>query len=89
VPEFYMISLPTLVDPVKEIFGIFGCWDMYLPTIGPYPIKILTTPGGNPASFTRLPKYKLVKGVNSLGFNMTQLPAAKAGPTFQRLMSNG
>ena len=56
---------------------------MALPTLGPVPWRILSTPGGNPASLHICPSKEAVSGVISDGFAMTQLPAAMAGAIFQ------
>lgn len=39
----------TLVDPVNATLSTPTCEAMAAPAVGPYPGKILTTPGGNPA----------------------------------------
>lgn len=62
-----IILRPTTVLPVKATFSIF-MWDaMAAPTVGPYPVTMLTTPGGKPASWTRAHKRIAVRGVNSEG----------------------
>lgn len=39
----------TLVDPVNATLSMPTCEAIAAPAVGPYPGKILTTPGGNPA----------------------------------------
>lgn len=39
----------TLVDPVNATLSMPMCEAIAAPAVGPYPGKILTTPGGNPA----------------------------------------
>ena len=58
------------------------------PTDSPRPFKILTTPAGNISAINSA-NFKVVRGVNSDGFNTTVLPAAKAGPSFQAAIING
>lgn len=43
------IKTSTLVDPVNATLSMPTCEAMAAPAVGPYPGKILTTPGGNPA----------------------------------------
>jgi hypothetical protein len=51
-----------------------------------YPVRMLTTPLGIPASLKSLVIYMAVSGVSSEGLRMTQQPVARAGATFQENM---
>lgn len=42
-------EMSTLVDPVNATLSMPMCTAIAAPAVGPYPGKILTTPGGNPA----------------------------------------
>ena len=77
------IRSPALVLPVKEMALINGCLIMASPQLPPSPCTIFNTPSGKPASLQILPSKKDVTGVTSLGFAITQLPAANAGAIFQ------
>ena len=55
---------------------------MASPQLIPSPCTIFKTPSGKPACLQILPNKKEVTGVTSLGFAITQLPAAKAGAIF-------
>lgn len=45
---FEIISLPTIVDPVKEILSTKGDSTSHLPAVSPFPVMILTDPAGKP-----------------------------------------
>ena len=47
---------PVAVPPVNEIALIFGCSTMSCPTFGPRPWRMLSTPGGTPASIANSDK---------------------------------
>ena len=53
------------------------------PVSGPQPVTTLTTPGGNPASWTSFASARVETGVWSLGLTTTVHPAASAGASFQ------
>ena len=53
-----------------------------LTAVGPKPVKILTTPGGKPASTINLATCNADRGVCSATFITTVQPAARAGPNF-------
>ena len=69
--------------------AIFGWSVIAAPTVWPYPLTILTTPGGNPAWMMSEHNLAAVNGVTSLGFKTTALPAAKAGPNLNAIKNNG
>ncbi len=83
-----MISCPTSVLPVKATLST-SSWRASASPAGPNPVTMLTTPSGNPASANRSARYKTDNGVCSAGFKTTQLPVAKATPSFQVAMSRG
>ena len=45
---FSWMNFPTTVDPVNEITRTLGCVTNGVPTFGPVPNTIFTTPGGTP-----------------------------------------
>jgi hypothetical protein len=79
----FITSLPVAVLPVKAILSMSGCCAMAAPAILPWPLMMLTTPGGKPAFLIRLAKYKIESGVCSAGFRTTVLPQASAGPSLR------
>jgi hypothetical protein len=79
----FITSLPIDVLPVKAILSTSGCCAMAAPATLPWPLMMLTTPGGKPASLTRLAKYKIESGVCSAGLRTTVLPHASAGPSLR------
>jgi hypothetical protein len=79
----FITSLPVAVLPVKAILSTSGCCARAAPAILPWPLMMFTTPGGKPASLTRLAKYKIESGVCSAGLRTTVLPQASAGPSLQ------
>ncbi|KAH3684554.1 hypothetical protein WICPIJ_004444 [Wickerhamomyces pijperi] len=83
------INLPTPVDPVKEILSISSWPTMADPVIGPNPERILTAPGGNPASLINWAKYNKDIGVFSADLITTVLPAARAPCSFHEAMASG
>ena len=84
-----MICLPTSVDPVKVILSTPGCFTSAAPTLDPGPGRMLSTPGGRPASSASSPMRTAVRGVSCAGLSTTQLPAASAGAAFQPTMIIG
>jgi len=62
---------------------MFSCAQSGAPTAGPIPCRMLSTPGGRPASTHRSASRCAVSGVTSLGLATTVFPAASAGAIFQ------
>jgi hypothetical protein len=85
----FIISFPVPVLPVNAILSISKCVAMAAPASLPYPFKILTTPGGKPASLIKPAKYKILNGVCSAALRTTVLPHANAGPNFHAAMAKG
>lgn len=85
----FMMALPVAVLPVKAILSTPIWPASALPATEPRPGMMLTTPGGRPASMTRLPKYIAERGVCSAGLRTTVLPHARAGATFQASIMKG
>lgn len=56
VAASFMISRPVAVEPVKATLSTLGCDTRADPAIRPGPLRMLMTPGGKPASLTRLAK---------------------------------
>lgn len=84
-----MISNPISVDPVKATLSTKRCYARAYPAVGPYPVRIFTTPAGKPASIMSSPILKAVNGVCSAGFITTVHPVARAGPNFQAIIKAG
>lgn len=87
--EFFIISRPTSVDPVKATLSIPGWLTIALPAVSPYPDNMLTTPSGNPASVINSPTLNADNGVYSAVFITIVHPVAKAGPNFHAYINNG
>ena len=51
---------PTKLEPVNAILSTSSCLTSTSPQVGPKPERMLTTPGGNPASVISLPIYAYV-----------------------------
>ena len=84
-----MISLPTAVEPVKEILSTAGWATSARPAVSPKPGTMLTTPSGRPASRQSWPSQSPLSGVSSATFTTTVLPQASAGATFQATIRSG
>ena len=61
---------------------------MPAPTGSPSPVMTLKTPGGKIFAASSAMRSAL-RGVHSDGFRITQLPAARAGATFQMAIIRG
>src|SRR5258708_13410005 len=74
-------TLPTCVEPVKDSLRTRESL-MIAPTTFDERCDgmTLTTPGGTPASSSRLAIASAVSGVSEAGLRMTVQPAASAGP---------
>ncbi|MNX87722.1 hypothetical protein D3C86_1196560 [compost metagenome] len=79
---------PVAVSPVKASLAIRRLWARAAPASGPKPLTTLTTPGGN-RSAIRSSRCRMLTGVCSAGLRTTQLPAARAGASFQAAISRG
>ncbi|KAI5284842.1 hypothetical protein KEM52_002713, partial [Ascosphaera acerosa] len=84
-----MIERAVAVEPVKATLSTSLCSQIAAPASAPAPFRMLTTPGGNPASLTSLAKYRMLRGVASAGLSNTALPHARAGPSFQHAIDSG
>src|SRR6185436_4488994 len=80
---------PVRSPPVNATFATSGCVTSGSPTSFPYPVTILTTPGGMPALSNNSPKAKAETDEYSEGFQTTVLPAASAGAIFQAASNRG
>ncbi len=83
------MSLPTSVDPVKATLSTSLCAASAAPAVSPNPVTTLTTPSGTPASAISSASLSAVSGVCSAGLSTTQLPVARAGPSFHAAISSG
>ncbi len=84
-----MTSLPISVEPVKASLSTPGLVASSRPTSVPWPVIMLRTPGGTPASKAIFPYSRAVRGVYIAGLRTIVLPAARAGATFHTAMSSG
>jgi hypothetical protein len=82
-------SLPTSVEPVKEILRTSGCRARAEPAAPPGPGTTLSTPGGKPASAASSARSRAESGVADAGLTTIELPTASAGATFQVVMAKG
>ncbi len=85
-----MMACPVASPPVKLTMstrGVLG--ERGADACGPSPSRMLTTPGGTPASSSSRTSSTEVSGVTSLGLITQVLPAASAGATFQDSCSSG
>src|SRR2546421_13084734 len=78
----FMICRPTTVDPVNATLSMSMCEEIAAPATLPKPERMLSTPGGKPASLTREAAMRPERGVCSAVFKTTVLPVAMAGPIF-------
>ncbi len=83
-----MICSPVAMEPVRETIRTFSCPVSGSPTVLPRPNSTLSTPAGK-ISFASSASFRAVSGVISDGLITTQLPAAKAGASFQAAIING
>lgn len=77
----FMIVRPTRVDPVNATFSIFMCDEMAAPATFPYPVMMLTTPGGKTLAM-RVAAKRAESGVSSDVLMTMQFPVARAGPSY-------
>jgi hypothetical protein len=85
----WTISLPTSVEPVNATLSTSGCAASAAPAVSPNPVRMLTTPGGNPASTISSARRSAVIGVCSAALSTTVQPAASAGAIFHAAISSG
>ena len=83
------ISFPTSVEPVKAILSTSSWAANGAPAVSPNPVTTLTTPSGTPASAISRASKRADNGVCSAGLSTTQLPVARAGPSFQAAIRRG
>src|SRR5229473_2882129 len=84
-----MIVCPVTVSPVNEMSLMSGCSASRVPTTGPGPATMLSTPSGSPASAQISPSSSGVMGATEAGLMTHVLPAARHGPAFQVVSMNG
>mmetsp|Transcript_38901 Transcript_38901/g.117502 ORF Transcript_38901/g.117502 Transcript_38901/m.117502 type:complete len:221 (-) Transcript_38901:479-1141(-) len=96
VTRFMFVSLdawtilwPTTLLPVNATLRMPGCLAMKSPVVGPWPLTMLTTPAGKPASLIKSHMRRPERGVFSLSFMTTVQPTASAGPSFHACISKG
>lgn len=89
--DCFIRSLPTFVEPVKDIFLIFGEVVIVSPTSGVFfnAVMMFTTPGGIPARRESSARAFAVNGVSPGDFATTVHPAARAGATFLVIIAAG
>ena len=85
-----MTSRPVSTPPVKAILSTRGSATSAAPVVGPSPVTMLTTPGGQIELLEAArPASSAVSGVCSAGFSTAVHPAASAGASFQAAISSG
>src|SRR5690349_19804554 len=86
-----MRSLPTAVEPVKEIFLTVGEEVRAAPTAGVLAEAVMTftTPLGTPARWASSASARAVSGVSPGALQTTVHPAARAGPTLRVIIAAG
>ena len=80
---------PTCVEPVNETTRTASSVVIGVPTSGPSPVTMFTTPGGTPASVSTLTKFSADSGVCEAGLKTTVLPQTSAGMIFHEGMAIG
>ena len=85
---YCMISRPVVVSPVKATLRMRGLDASGLPASVPKPLTTLITPGGSRSPMIDI-RNRIDAGVCSAGLSTTQLPAARAGASFQTAMRIG
>ena len=75
-PHLAPISRPTTVDPVKATLSTPG-WSTIAAPVSPSPLRMLTVPGGIPASRTSSPSLNALSGVCSAGLRIVVQPAGQ------------
>ncbi|MNH18926.1 hypothetical protein D3C79_786470 [compost metagenome] len=83
-----MMLAPVAIEPVSDTMRTFGWLTSGVPTLGPRPKRIFSTPAGN-ISLASSARRKAVSGVCSDGLSTTVLPAARAGAIFQATIISG
>ncbi len=83
-----MISRPVVVSPVKAILAMRLDEASGLPASRPKPLTMLRTPGGSRSPISSA-RTRIEAGVCSAGLSTTQLPAARAGASFQTAIRMG
>ena len=77
-----MMSRPVVVSPVKAILAIRLDEASGLPASTPKPLTMLRTPSGSRSAMSST-TLRIDHGVCSADLRITQLPAARAGASFQ------
>src|SRR5215207_5296732 len=77
------MARPVIVEPVNEITRTPGWLTSAFATSAPGASNKLNTPGGSPASSKAFTNAADMAGVSGDGFQMTVLPATRAGKIFQ------
>ncbi|MNE91563.1 hypothetical protein D3C80_1891930 [compost metagenome] len=83
-----MMLAPVAIEPVSDTMRTFGWVTSGVPTLGPRPKRIFSTPAGN-SSAASCARRRAVRGVCSEGLSTTVLPAARAGAIFQATIISG
>ncbi len=82
-------TLPTSVEPVKEIFRTVTFEVSSPPISAAAPVTTLSTPAGTPARSASTASARAENGVCDAGFTTAVQPAASAGPTFLVIIAMG
>ncbi|VVQ26663.1 hypothetical protein PS928_06834 [Pseudomonas fluorescens] len=84
----FMMCEPTGVEPVKAILAMRLLVARASPASLPKPCTTLSTPGGSRSPISSISTV-MPNGVCSAGLSTTQLPAARAGASFQAAIRIG
>ena len=88
-PATSPMACPTGVEPVKLTMSTCGDATSAWPASGREPVTTLTTPAGNPASWSTSPNTVTASGSCGAGFTTTVLPMASAGPILPAMFTIG
>ncbi|MNY44319.1 hypothetical protein D3C86_1793350 [compost metagenome] len=83
-----MMCAPTGVEPVKAILAMRLLVARASPASRPKPWTMFSTPAGSRSAISSA-KTMIDSGVCSAGLSTMQLPAARAGASFQAAISSG
>ena len=87
--EYSSSRRPVAPDPVKVSTSTSWLSASACPVTCPGPVTTFNTPGGSPASSASSASRSSDKDAVSAGLSTTELPAAKAGASFQAPIISG
>src|SRR6185437_4815658 len=83
------MSRPTSFEPVNAINRVFECSTIAFPKVAPDPGQKFTTPGGIPASSSKLKNFAAIVGESLDGFRMTVFPVTTAATVMPAIIASG